>query len=403
KLLEDQRASGINSLGYLHIDSWETGSQNWTPGFREEFRARRGYDLLPYLPLITGRAVEGQETSERFLWDLRRTVGDLLLENYAGEFRRLSHQHGLKLSIEAYGNGPLDDLPYAAHADLPLTEFWLGMEPWWVTREMASAAHTYGRPVLAAEAFTSRSAAGKWQSHPFRLKPLGDQMFTQGINRFVFHRYAMQPWEHIRPGIMMGPYGIHFERTNTWWEQSRAWLDYLSRCQFLLQQGRFVADIGYLASERIPNDYHEPLLTNFAVPAGYDYDMISAELLSKVTVRDGRAELPRRNPPAGGGVMGQLRRPQHHGTSPRKGAGGVGQTAPRPAHRHRRGARFRQPHRRSWQADPLHTPHRGGQGSLLSRQCRGPGHYVPLLFPCFRNAARTVVARHRPHPARGRL
>ena len=292
KLLADARASGARSPGYVHIDSWETGSQNWTPGFRQQFQARRGYDLLPYLPVITGRAVESQEVSERFLWDLRRTIGDLLLDNYAGEFQRLSRQHGLKLSIEAYGNGPLDDLPYAAHADLPVTEFWLGVEPWWVTREMASAAHTYGRPVLAAEAFTSRSPAAKWQSHPFRLKPLGDRMFTEGINRFIFHRYAMQPWEHIRPGIMMGPYGINFERTTTWWEQSRPWLDYLSRCQYLLQQGRFVADIGYLASERIPNDYHEPLLTNLAVPPGYDYDVIAAGLLPRLIVRDGQAELP---------------------------------------------------------------------------------------------------------------
>ncbi len=252
KLVADQRAVGATALAYTHIDSWETGSQNWTPGFREEFRARRGYDLAAYLPIFTGRAVQNVEVSERFLWDLRRTIADLLLVNYAGHFRELSHQHGLKLSIEAYGNGPLDDLPYAGLADLPMSEFWMGMEPWWVTKEMASAAHTYGKPVLAAEAFTSRAWNGKWQNHPFRFKPLGDQMFTLGINRFVIHRYAMQPWLNRWPGMTMGPYGIHFERTITWWEQSKAWLTYLARCQHLLQQGRFVADVAYLDSERAP-------------------------------------------------------------------------------------------------------------------------------------------------------
>ncbi len=291
KLLADQRAVGATALAYTHIDSWETGSQNWTPGFREEFRARRGYDLAAYLPIFTGRAVQNVEVSERFLWDLRRTIADLLLVNYAGHFRDLSHQHGLKLSIEAYGNGPLDDLPYAGLADLPMSEFWMGMEPWWVTKEMASAAHTYGKPVLAAEAFTSRAWNGKWQNHPFRFKPLGDQMFTLGINRFVIHRYAMQPWLNRWPGMTMGPYGIHFERTITWWEQSKAWLTYLARCQHLLQQGQFVADVAYIASERAPNDVHEPL-SNLATPPGYDYDVVSAELLSRMTVRDGRATLP---------------------------------------------------------------------------------------------------------------
>lgn len=291
KLLEDQRAVGSTALAYAHIDSWETGSQNWTPGFREQFRARRGYDLIPYLPVFTGRAVGSAEISERFLWDLRRTIADMLLENYAGHFRALSHRSGLRFSVEAYGTGPLDDLPYAGLADLPMSEFWMGMEPWWVTKEMASAAHTYGKPVLAAEAFTSRPWNGKWQNHPFRFKPLGDQMFTLGVNRFVIHRYAMQPWLNRWPGMAMGPYGIHFERTITWWEQSKAWLTYLSRCQHLLQQGRFVADVAYIAGERVPNDIHEPL-SNLATPPGYDYDVVSAELLAQMIVREGRAALP---------------------------------------------------------------------------------------------------------------
>jgi len=292
KLVADQRASGARALRYAHIDSWESGPQNWTPGFRQEFRTRRGYDLLQYLPVLTGRAVESSEISERFLWDFRRTIADLLLTEYAGTFRELCHKHGLKLSIEAYGNGPLDDLHYAGYADLPVTEFWVEMEPWWAVREMTSAAHVYGKPVIASEAFTCRTAAGRWQSHPFRLKPLGDRIFTLGVNRLVMHRTAMQPWPNLRPGVMMGPYGIHFERTNTWWEQGKAWVDYLTRCQHLLQQGRFVADIGYVNGEGLPNDYHEPLTSVLESPAGYDYDVIPAGSLEQVAVRDGHAVLP---------------------------------------------------------------------------------------------------------------
>ena len=132
KLLEDQAAIGGKALTMTHIDSWEVGSQNWTPGFREEFQKRYGYDLLPYLPVLTGRAVESREVSERFLWDLRRMVADLLLENYAGHMQEISHQHGLTLSIEAYGGGPLDEVAYGGRADVPMSEFWTGIGAWYL-------------------------------------------------------------------------------------------------------------------------------------------------------------------------------------------------------------------------------------------------------------------------------
>jgi len=69
-----------------HVDSWEAGSGNWTTGFRDEFRRRRGYDLLPYLPTLNGLVVDSLEISERFLWDYRETICEMLLENYAGTF-----------------------------------------------------------------------------------------------------------------------------------------------------------------------------------------------------------------------------------------------------------------------------------------------------------------------------
>jgi hypothetical protein len=295
KLLQDQAAIGAKALKMTHVDSWEAGSQNWTLDFREQFQKRRGYDPLPYLPILTGRAIESGERSERFLWDLRRTVADLLLENYADHLRELSHKRGLTLSIEAYGAGPLDELAYAGRADVPMGEFWVDHHPNIeilnvCNKSMASSAHAYGRQVVAAEAFTALNA--KWQSHPFSLKPLGDLAFTWGINRFVLSEFMMQPWADRGPGMTLGLYGTHFDRTNTWWEQSRAWNAYLSRCQTLLQGGSFIADVAYLGSENAP--YSGPWTKDLdpALPPGYDYDMLPPEVLLKdATVHEGRLVL----------------------------------------------------------------------------------------------------------------
>ena len=232
------------------------------------------------------------------MWDLRRTVADLLLENYAGHMRELCNQHGLKLSIEAYGDGPYQDMEYAGRVDVPMCEFWTGAPAWThdlmsFCKEMASAGHVYGKPIIAAESFTSGAVSGRWQNHPYMLKPLGDKIFTMGTNRFVFHRYAMQPWLNLKPGMTCGPFGLMYERTNTWWEQSRAWHHYVARCQALLQQGQFVADIACMGSENAPQIVPEPRVMAPVIPPGYDFDDVPAEVvLNQMTVRDGRLILP---------------------------------------------------------------------------------------------------------------
>jgi hypothetical protein len=298
KLLEDQATVGAKALTMTDIDSWEEGSQNWTPGFQEEFRKRCGYDLFPYLPTLTGRAVGSREISERFLWDLRRVVADLLLENYAGHLREICHQHGLTLAIEGYGNGPLDDVAYGGCADMPMCEFWSGKPSWWdfilaECKEMASAGHIYGRPIIAGESFTALPESSKWQSHPFRMKPLGDLAFTLGVNLFVVHCYAMQPWLDRKPGMTYGPWGIHYDRTNTWWEQSVAWHTYVARCQCMLQSGQFVADVAYLGSEESPNTFLKRESMDPVVPPGYDFDYLPpGVLLEQMKVRDGQVVLP---------------------------------------------------------------------------------------------------------------
>lgn len=285
KLVADVGPLAGKTLVATHIDSWEVGSQNWSPRFREEFRRRRGYDPLPLLPIATGRLVESPEFSERFLWDLRMTVSDLVHDHYAGRLAELARRHGMRLTIEAYG-GPCDDLPYAGRADEPMAEFWIGGGAMNTAKEMSSAAHVYGKRVVGAEAFTATDAE-RWLEHPGSIKSLGDRAFCEGINRFVFHRYAMQPWRSYRPGMTMGPWGIHYERTNTWWEQTGAWHRYLARCQHLLRQGLFVADILALRRE------DSPLGSGHRERHGYDYDECSAEaLLTRARVKEGRIVFP---------------------------------------------------------------------------------------------------------------
>ena len=279
---------GKQKLGLVatHIDSWENGTQNWTAQMREEFQRRRGYDLLPFLPVMTGRVVGSLEISERFLWDLRQTISELVIENYAGHFHHLANAAGMRFTVEAYGS-PCDAISYAGQSDEPMGEFWTPSGAIETCKAMASAGHIYGQRIIGAESFTSGDQE-KWREHPATLKALGDQAFCEGINRFVFHRYAMQPWvPEYRPGMTMGPWGQHYERTETWWDWSPAWHEYLARCQFMLRQGLFVADICYVQPEapaQGPGDHKR---------GGYAWDECTAhEVITRMSVKDGRIVLP---------------------------------------------------------------------------------------------------------------
>ncbi len=291
KLVADNGPLVGKTLVATHIDSWETGSQNWTPGFREEFKRLRGYDPLPYVPIYAGFVVGGSEVADRFLYDVRQTVSDLLLANYAGHMRELAHRHGMRLTIEAYGDTTVDNLAYAGRCDEPMGEFW-SWSPYGAGNtlvEMAGAAHVYGKRIVGAEAFTAHDGE-RWLAHPGSIKGMGDWAFALGINRFVFHRYALQPWRDRRPGMSMGPWGLHYERTQTWWEEAGPWHRYLARCQYLLQQGLPVADVLSLAPEGAARTFNPP---TDLVRKGYKADGCPAEaLISRVSVRNGRLVLP---------------------------------------------------------------------------------------------------------------
>lgn len=243
----------------LEIDSWEVGMQNWTSGFEGEFCERTGYDLIKYLPAMTGKIVGSKEMTERFLWDIRRVQADLLADNYYGEFRNLCNQYGLVSYCEPYDRGPMEELQIGSRVDGVMGEFWNGLSAIFqnnlmmrrTTKLASSIAHINGQKVVGAEAYTSEPESGRWQEYPFALKAVGDKAFTEGINRMVIHRYAMQPHPDAAPAMTLGPWGIHFDRTNTWWEPGRAWIDYLNRCQTLLQEGLFVADFAYFTGDNI--------------------------------------------------------------------------------------------------------------------------------------------------------
>ncbi|MDR3228792.1 MAG: hypothetical protein LBT53_05205 [Puniceicoccales bacterium] len=285
--LDPTQKTGINNV---LIDSYEVGTQNWTQGFENDFRNRRGYDIIPFLPVFAGRVVDSPEVTERFLWDLRRVIADMFAEIYSGYFGEIAHKNGLLYSIEPYGDCPSDDLQYGSYSDIPMGEFWQS-DGHSVNSDNAklpaSIAHIYGKKYVGAEAFTAAPKGGRWIKDAFALKAQNDAALCSGINRMIYHRFAHQPWLDRFPGMTMGQWGTHFERTLTWWKQGKEWLTYQARCQYLLQEGRFVADVLFYTGEDAPNGSN-----GGALPRGYDYDSCDTRALSLLSVNNGKLTLP---------------------------------------------------------------------------------------------------------------
>ncbi|HVU55960.1 MAG TPA: glycosyl hydrolase [Puia sp.] len=285
----------------LHIDSWEMGSQNWTPHFREEFIRRRGYDPQPFYPVYLGNIVGSLEISERFLWDLRQTAQELMLEYHAGQVKKYSHRHGMTLSIEPYDMNPNADLELGAVADIPMCEFWskgYGYNSSFSCIEATSIAHVNGISLVPAESFTAGDEEG-WKQYPGSMKNQGDWAFATGINRLVYHTFQHQALDSsLKPGMTMGPYGVHWNRSQTWWSMVDGYHSYITRCQYLLQQGRTVADILYLTPEGAPHVFRAPVSAMTQDDAvmpdrkGFNFDGCAPSELYKAVVRDGKIVFP---------------------------------------------------------------------------------------------------------------
>jgi hypothetical protein len=286
-----------HGLTTLHMDSWESGAQNWTTSFLDEFKKRRGYDARPWLPVYTGRAIQSLEMSERFLWDLRLTGQELVLENHAGTVKKYGRKHGLSLSIEPYDMDPAGDLDLGAVADVPMAEFWNNsVDSAYSCFESSSIAHVMGRPIVSAEAFTS---VGGLDTYPWTVKNQGDWAFCVGINRFVFHTFAHQALgDAFKPGMAFGPYGVHWHRNQTWWPMVSDYHRYLTRCSELLRQGVTVSDVLYLTPEGTPHIFLPPpsALEGSGVLAdkkGYGFDGCSPKILTaRAEVKDGLIAFP---------------------------------------------------------------------------------------------------------------
>ena len=292
KLLDALAPLAKKGMAGSLIDSYEIGLQNWTPKLPDEFRKRRDYDMKKYMPALFGRVVGSPEITDRFLWDFRKTTAELMNENYYGRFAEDLHARGMKAYNEPYGSGNFDEMQAGSKTDMVLGEFWPGRSPMLSeVKLVASVAHIYGKNLIGAESFTGQT---KWQNHPYMLKTFGDYAFTTGLNQLVFHRYAHQPHPDVTPGMTMGPWGWHFDRTNTWFEKASGWLrGYIARSQSLLRQGSFVGDILYFHDEDSPVHAldHEQLRP--APPAGHDWDNIDGPAIqSRVKIENGRITLP---------------------------------------------------------------------------------------------------------------
>ena len=297
-------ALGPKGVQTLLTDSWEAGVQNWTPAMLTEFRARRGYDPTPWLPVLTGRMVQSSDASERFLFDFRQTLKDLVVDNHYAVLAQALKSRGMGYYTEVQGDYPraiVDGMTAKSRADIPTAEFWY--RPWSTApgqpplkadlEEAASAAHVYGKPLVAAEALTVAAMQDPWSFSPAMLKPVADEIFARGVNRILMHESHMQPLVDAKPGLGLFIFGQYFNRNETWAEQAGPWVSYLSRTSYMLQQGRFVADVAYFyGEERNLTELFKDRV-NTDVPKGYAYDYINPEaLLTLLSVKDGRLVTP---------------------------------------------------------------------------------------------------------------
>ncbi|MGD0797118.1 MAG: glycosyl hydrolase [Acidobacteriaceae bacterium] len=279
---------GKRGIRYVINDSWEAGTQNWTDDMIADFTRLRGYDPRPWLPVLAGHVVESAQASDQFLWDLRKTIADLTATEHYGQLETTLKTRGMGHYGESHESGRAfiaDGMEVKKMNEIPMSAMWVqtpGVNKELYNydaddRESASVAHIYGQNLAAAESMTARGDSS-WMWSPATLKPTADQELVNGINRFVIHESAHQPLLDKAPGLTLGPYGQWFNRNETWAEEARPWIDYLARSSYMLQQGRFAADILYFYGE---DSNLTAIFANSApnLPAGYGFDYVNADAL----------------------------------------------------------------------------------------------------------------------------
>jgi len=291
-----------SALKFMYLCSYELQGLVWTPNMLSEFRNRRGYDMTPFLPVLFGKIIQNKEITDRFLFDFQMTLSDLIIEGHYGKAREILNKNGLKLVSEAGGPGqPLHNCPFEAlralgALDIPRGEFWnkhqhideSGADILWLVKEISCAAHIYGKTIVDGEAFTSWQ---HWQEGPFELKPLADKAMCEGLNLFTIHTGTHNPPEGGKPGWVYHA-GTHMNPNRVWWPKIKPFIDYLARCSYLLQQGRFVGDVCYYYGDKAPN-FVKPKHIDPSLGYGFDYDVTNSEvILTRMNTKDGKIVLP---------------------------------------------------------------------------------------------------------------
>ncbi len=296
---------GKKGLQYMVTDSWEAGAQNWTGNLPSEFQKRRGYSMIPWMPVLTGHVVKSSDASEQFLFDFRKTLSDLVAEYHYDALTKILADRGMKRYTESHENGRAliaDGMEVKRTAAIPMSAIWTPNafinqnDLTYHTadiRESASVAHIYGQNIVAAESLTALGIpSSAWSYSPETLKPTADLALAHGLNRFVIHTSVHQPVDDKIPGLGLGPFGQWFTRHETWAEHANVWTDYLSRSSYLLQQGKFVADIVYYYGEdnNITGLFGKVMPS---IPEGYNFDFINADaLINLLAFKDGKLMTP---------------------------------------------------------------------------------------------------------------
>jgi hypothetical protein len=281
-------------LNVFYMDSWECGSQNWSPVFQEEFRKRRGYDITPYLPIMTGLPVENATVSENFLYDVRKTIAELVVDKFYKTLADFAKEQGLMFTAESVAPTMMSDgLLHYKTVDVPMGEFWLNSPTHDKPNDMLdaiSAAHIYGKNIIQAEAFTT--VRMDWNESPANMKTLLDRNYALGVNKLVYHVFTHNPWMDRKPGMTLDGVGLYFQRDQTWWKQGKAWVDYASRSQNLLQQGKPVADIAVFTGEELPRRSVLPDRLVQTLPGIFGKEVVEAEQKRLANVDEPLRQIP---------------------------------------------------------------------------------------------------------------